>query len=238
MADGSKKVLEKKNIFLIIGVAILLIALPLIIFRPAKLQETSHKKQERFTFMTNTPRTTDDRHDLEYWEKTGNPQLFAKPDSEFGYSAFLNPEMNHLRPVDTNVEHLPMLPGAFSPAEISVYGERSASELLANARFPLIETSQKYQTLFVKAPAFLLEGGIVLPMEGFQQPSSKVQFLKSTVIRIKKEKKDLPPVLTVEQSCGDEQLDNAALRALHFPAVVNDKVTGLVRVEWLNGVDK
>ena len=227
--NGNKKV--GKTICLILGVLVLLL-LPFLIFRPAADKEVSAKNQKRFTFMTNIPRTENDQHDLEYWEKAGNPQLFAKPDSKFGYSAFLNPEMKHLKPVMTGIENLPALPGVFSLNMIELQGERSPEELLMQPRFPLIETSQKYSYIFVKKPAFILEGGLILPVPDFQFPASNVQKLKETILNVEKKSKTEPPVITVIQSCGDEQLDKAAMRAILFPAAVKDHVKGKVWIEW------
>ena len=230
------KKIGKKIICLILGVIILL-ALPFLIFRPVADKEVSAKNQKRFTFMTNTPRAENDQHDLNYWEKTGNPQLFAKPDSKFGYSAFLNPEMKHLKPALTGIDNLPALPGFFAPGMIELQGARSPEELLMQARFPLIEISQKYNYLFVKKPAFILEGGVILPIADFQVPVSKAERLTETILKVEKKSKTEPPVITVVQSCGDEQLDKAAMRALLFPAAVKDHVKGIVRIEWQQSKD-
>ena len=238
MAENSeKKISGKKVIYLILGVIVLAV-LPFLIFRPVEEKEEAAKNQERFTFMTKTPRTENDQHDLEYWEKTGNPQLFAKPDSQYGYSAFLNPEMNYLKPVSSGMDILPALPGVFSPGEIIHHKERSPQDLLSQVKFPLIEISQKkYESLFVKQPAFLLKGGLVLPVSGFNPPASKEKILKPTLLEVKKPSKSAPPVITVLESCGDEQLDKAAVRAVMFPAVANDHVVGTIRVEWQQNGD-
>ncbi|MBE6404847.1 MAG: hypothetical protein E7040_02360 [Lentisphaerae bacterium] len=238
MAESKeKKIPGKKIVYPIIGV-IILSALPFLIFRSVKEQEVPAKDQERFTFMTKTPRSENDQHDLEYWEKAGNPQLFAKPDSQYGYSAFLNPEMNYLRPVSSSVNTLPTLPGTFSPGEIVLHKERLPQNLLSRVKFPLIEiTQKKYEYLFVNKPVFLLKGGLVLPVSDFNPPASKLKYLRPTLLEVKKPSKTAPPEITVLESCGDKQLDKAAMRAIMFPAVANDYVIGTIRVEWQQNGD-
>ena len=231
MAEKKENNKVVKTVCIVLGVIVLL-ALPFLIFRPAANKEVPAKNQDRFNFMTNTPRTEKDQHGLEYWEKTGNPQLFAKPDSKFGYSAFLNPEVKDLNPIMTGIENLPAIPGFFSPGMIELRGKRTPEELLTQPRYPLIEVSEKYESLFVKKPAFILEGGVILPVSNFQYPATKVKNLQVTLLKVEKKSNTVPPVITVDQSCGDEQLDKAAMRAILFHAVVNDNVKGKVRIEW------
>lgn len=238
MAQDKTKKDHRLHFILPLAGIIVLTTLPFFIFRPVSQEETSQKIQDRFTFMTQTSRMERDPHDLEYWEKAGNPELFAKPDSQFGYSAFLNPEMNYLKPLGSNEDHIPALPGVFSVGKITVRGERSPKELLSQVRFPLIDTTQKYQSLFIDAPAFLLEGGIILPVSGFVQPESAVKDLKPTLFKVSRTTPDSPPDISIEQSCGDANLDGAALQILFQRAAVNEKITGIVRVEWLNGGKK
>lgn len=239
MTENGTKTSWKRTIFLI-PAALILLALPLLIFRPVKQDEPVRKNQDRFTFMTNTPRTEHDRHDLSYWEKTGNPELFAKPDPKFGYPAFLAPEMKDLKPGRSDVETLPVQPGTFSPETVSLHRERTPQELLVQIRIPLDYgyRTERMKSLFVKSPVFLLKDGEILPVPDFKQPASKVRDLKSTFLFVKKTAKDVPPEITVERSCGDEQLDTAAMRALFFHAAVNEKVTGMIKVEWANEVQK
>ena len=59
-----------------------------------------------------------------------------------------------------------------------------------------------------------------------------------TILLVKKSSPALPPEISVERSCGDSQLDNAAMRALFFHAAVNKKVTGVIKIEWSNEVGK
>ena len=226
--EGKKIV---KVICLILGVLVLL-ALPFLIFRPVADKEVPAKNQKRFSFMTNTSRTENDQYDLEYWEKTGNPELFAKPDSKFGYSAFLNSEMRELKPLMTGIENLPAIPGYFSPGMIELKGRRTPEQLLMLARYPLIDLSEKYEAVFVKKPVFILEENLILPVPNFQFPDSKVENLQTTLLKVEKQSKTIPPVVTVVESCGDEQLDKAAMRALLIPAAFHEHVKGIVRVEW------
>ena len=115
---------------------------------------------------------------------------------------------------------------------IELQGERSPEELLTQIRYPLIDVSAKYETVFIKKPVFILEGNLILPIQNFQFPASKVENLQVTVLRVDKKSGTVPPVVTVVESCGDEQLDKAAMRALLFPAVFNERVKGIIRVEW------
>ena len=231
MAEKKEDKKVVKIICLILGVLVLL-ALPLLIFRPVADKEVPAKNQKRFSFMTNTPRTENDQYDLEYWEKTGNPELFAKPDSKFGYSAFLNNELSDLKPLMTGIENLPAIPGFFTPGMIELQGRRSPEELLTQIRYPLIDVSAKYETVFIKKPVFILEGNLILPIQNFQFPASKVENLQTTLLKVEKKSKTVPPVVTVVESCGDEQLDKAAMRALLIPAAFHEHVKGIVRVEW------
>ena len=231
MAEKKENNKVVKTVYIVLGVIVFL-ALPFLIFRPAANKEVPAKNQDRFNFMTNTPRKEKDQHGLEYWEKTGNPQLFAKPDSKFGYSAFLNPEVKDLNPIMTGIENLPAIPGFFSPGMIELRGKRTPEELLTQPRYPLIEVSEKYESLFVKKPAFILEGGVILPVSNFQYPATKVKNLQVTLLKVEKKSNTVPPVITVDQSCGDGQVDKADMRAILFHAVVNDNVKGTVRIEW------
>ena len=232
MASGKEKSNKiKKVIFLIPGVIFLLV-FPLIIFRPVKNNEVPAKNQERFTFMSNTPRLESDRHDLTYWEKVGNPQLFAKPDSEFGYSAFLVSEIKDIKPASSSNHKLPELPIVFSAGEVKLHQERTPESLLSPERFSLVERAKEYKIPFIKNPAVILEDGSVFPVSGFKQPDSKVKNLNPTLLLVEQRKTNMPPVITVLRSCGDSELDRAAMRAILVPAAVNRKISGKVRIEW------
>ena len=235
MTGGKNRKSTPSRILFIIFWILLLSVLPFVIFRPENQTETVQKSQKRFTFMTSTPLTEDDQHDLAYWEKAGTPQLFAKPDSRFGFSAFLTPEMNHAKPVVSHEEQLPALPDIFTPGKITVSEKRDLQDLLPQMKIPLIRIAPEKQVLLLEAPVFLLEDGTVLPIAGFKQPESSVKNLQPTLLQVVKRSPDSPPEISVLRSCGDDQLDAAAMRALFFPAAVNQKIKGTIRVEWKDG---
>ena len=140
--------------------------------------------------------------------------------------------MKDLKPLMNGLENLPAIPGFFSPGMIELKGRRTPEQLLMLARYPLIDLSEKYEAVFVKKPVFILEENLILPVSNFQFPASNVENLQTTVLRVDKKSGTVPPVVTVVESCGDEQLDKAAMIALLFPAVFNERVKGIIRVEW------
>ena len=229
-----KKVSRSEIIHSICWILVLSI-LPFVIFRPETQIEPVQKTQKRFTFMTSTPLVEDDQHGLTYWEKSGNPQLFAKPDSQYGFSAFLTPEINYAQPVGESMDQLPALPGVFSPGKLEVRKERVLHELLPWIDVPLMAVKPPRQIFMANAPVFLLEDGTILPIDGFQQPESNVKDLQPTLLRVVNRSQNSPPEISVMRSCGDSQLDAAAMRALFFPAVVDQRITGTIRVEWKSG---
>ena len=238
MADSNTKKFSGNRIILLIFGVLVLSALPLLIFRPVKQNEPVPNVQKRFTFMTNTPRTEKDLHNLSYWEKAGNPELFAKPDAKTGYPAFSGPEIKDLKPAGSDVNAFPQQ--GWAPGKIGLPEERTPGQLLVQIRIPLnyAYRVEKMKMMLVKAPVFLLESGEIFPVPGFKQPDSDVKELIPTILSVRKTAKDLPPEISVQRSCGDSRLDNAAMRALFFHAAVNEKVKDIIKVEWSNEVGK
>ena len=160
MADSNTKKFSGKKIILPVLGVLVLSALPLLIFRPVKQNEPVPNVQKRFTFMTNTPRTEKDLHNLSYWEKAGNPELFAKPDAKTGYPAFSGPEMKDLKPAGSGVTAFPLQQG-WAPGTIGLPEERFPGQLLLQIRIPLnyAYRVERMKKIFVNSPVFLLSSG-------------------------------------------------------------------------------
>ncbi len=211
---------------------LLLTFLPLLIFVPTKQKVVTQTPKSRFTFMTGVPAAVSDKHDLLYWEKVGTPFLFAKPDYKFGYSAFLRPEVNYGRPGSSEVRALPVLKTDAGIVLPEVPRPRLPEGLLNRAEIPLVQIGNAPAVRKIQAPLFLLEDGSRIPVEGLPKLDNLAGSQNPTVIRISRAGAGVPPVIRVIESCGDPQLDRIAVRALYLPAVSNEKVTGVVRVEW------
>ncbi len=220
------------KILLLIVSFLLLTSLPLIIFSPDKQKVVLQTPKSRFTFMTGTPRSVSDKHDLVYWEKVGTPLLFAKPDYKFGYSAFLRPEINYDKPERSGDRFLPILKQSTSVVFPGLPQLRKPESLLPEVKIPLTSLNETSPVIRKTAePLFLREDGTPLSIKGITSASNSGN-LDATVIRISRENKDLPPVIRIIQSCGNPQLDQRAVRALYRPAAENSSLTGVIRVEW------
>lgn len=220
--------------FFLITASILLAILPLLIFRPIKQKSTPPVQKSRFTFMTNTPTSVQDPHDLVYWQKAGNPMLFAKPDSQYGFSAFFKPEQRHRRPGNIADSALPELQKILPAPSLQIETQRTPAELLSDSIYPVISTEKTTEPLLkTNAPAVaIFEDGTVIPLKDIAEDDLKGARLEPAAFHIKQKQNGAPPEIRLIRSSGNSKLDQLALRQLFLPAAQNKNFNGILRVEW------
>jgi hypothetical protein len=221
-----------KIIFLIAVTAVFAL-LPLLIFQPIKQKIVEKTPQSRFTFMTNTPADVRDDYGLIYWQKAGNPMLFAKPDAVFGFSALLQPEQNLTRP-ESRLDHsLPMQDSPLKKVSLPVAGKRDPVTLLPEVRIPLVNVQPADDHKGFSEPAVaVLEDGTIVPLKEISAVESSVKPLNPSLFYIRKENDYAAPVIRLIRSCGDPKLDQTALKVLYHPAAADQNFRGMVRIEW------
>ena len=109
---------------------------------------------------------------------------------------------------------------------------RNPAEFLSAVEIPLVQVDEQTISLYRKSPVFIMDDGSVLAISGIFPQRSDVKDLVSTLLQVTRSQKDAPPEIRILRSSGDQKLDQAAFRALHFPAAVNEKISGIIRVEW------
>ena len=221
-----------KIIFLIAATAVFAI-LPLLIFQPIKQKPIEKTPQSRFTFMTNTPAEIRDDYGLNYWQKAGNPMLFAKPDAVFGFSALLRPEQTLTRPQNTLDSSLPQPESHLKEVQLPIAGKRSPVSLLPESSLPLITVVPGSDfTGYVDSVVAVLENGTIVPLKEIGKLKSSVKPLSPSLFHIRKENDYAAPVIRLIRSCGDSKLDQSVLKELYQPAVSDRDFNGMVRIEW------
>lgn len=225
-----------RMIFLIV-LTLFLVSLPLFLFRPMKRQKTDMGSRGRFTFMTNTPSKSDDKYDLLYWERTGNPMLFAKADHVLGFSAFLRPGRMHFRPGENGAADLPVL-GSLLPdiGFRSGLSPRLPSDLLPAPGIPVTTPGSAVSSPKRNAPLFFLEDGSLLPITADLPPAETAA--GATVLRVTKGQAGMPPQVRIIRSSGNPRLDLAALRAVSRSAFSDSRVDGTIYAEWEQEAEK
>ena len=221
-----------RTLFLVI-LTLLLVVLPLVLFRPMKQQKNDQESKGRFTFMTNTPAESNDKYGLLYWERTGDPMLFAKADFSLGFSAFFKPGMRHFRPDSVEDKNLPELPLILPGIEFRPPAARLPFELLHRPEIPLVTPAKTGNVTPRKAPLFFLEDGSLLSIKTELPPAELAAGAENqTVLQVSEQQDSAPPVVRIVQPSGNPRLDQSALRALSRAAVSDKRIKGFIRVEW------
>lgn len=193
-------------------------------------------QQGRFTVMVNPAQLSgDDRRELLNALKYGDPTLFAKPDERFGFSAYRDIRQSNAKfpaalPPDKNDRFAELSTGF---VDLSV-AKNGAAELPPPDRWLHFEQRiaglETDQMAGLPLPAAAPEDAPPVWLDASFKPLGRVadtngeiakllaansgKPLCDTVVAVKDAGPDLPPSITVWDSCGVKALDIAAVRSL------------------------
>lgn len=226
-------------------IAVLLHLLPALVFTPVKNVRGKEQTDRRFTVMVNNvPTAQYDPCDLYYWLKYGDPALFAAPDYDSGFSAYLKNRQSHIE-ADDSIQPMQLSLTRKSAFPENVYSNepRSMNALLSplNIRMPfslaadqdkMTERNEIFPKWTAANGADL--GNLFSDKEEIQRQLKKFTPERSTVLFLSRGRTpDMPPLIKVSQSSGNTSLDMLAVGALASYAGAEERGAALKNLKYV-----